>query len=258
MTYTKPGPITFPDPQHETTTLRLTATLLRGEAWRLATEADLLAAGFVRAPEASAQPSETGSVNCEEYGAACDNAEHWQKRAVAAETALQASDAELDRTREVLASERQRIADYKAAEWRNQTLGDEKEEPGDCPECDGSGNIVSGSGCTACGNTGKRKPIATSPFREVAEASARCGDEIDDPFDGSIATCKRPTGHSGDHSNGASAWVQDPAAPIKAEPPAVMLDDLLSALGAARGKLGGPAAELAGELYDRLSSGKGG
>lgn len=31
------------------------------------------------------------------------------------------------------------------------------ERAADCPECAGSGNVVPGSGCTACGGTGKRK-----------------------------------------------------------------------------------------------------
>ncbi len=41
---------------------------------------------------------------------------------------------------------------------------------------------------------------------QLPEASAQCGDKIEDPCEGSPATCTRPIGHSGDHSNGASAW----------------------------------------------------
>ncbi len=56
----KPEPITFSDPHHPSTTLRLTATLLQGEAWREATEADLAAAGFVRALDANNTSSPNG------------------------------------------------------------------------------------------------------------------------------------------------------------------------------------------------------
>lgn len=51
---------------------------------------------------------------------------------------------------------------------------------GDCPECDGTGSVVPGSGCGACGGTGvapapaqpEAKPIATSPIPAVAQRSA--------------------------------------------------------------------------------------
>ncbi len=67
------------------------------------------------------------------------------------------------------------------------------DQPEDCPECDGDGNIVPGSGCTACDSTGERKSIATSPFPEVAEASTKAwepkiGDRVRRKLNGELGT----------------------------------------------------------------------
>ncbi len=210
MTDTKPGPITFPDPHHPPTTLRLTATLLQGEAWREATEADVAAAGFVREPEASPTADEAlkelAEFLCEHDGEPSANpaAEAIRIMQLQAATAVEQG---------------RRIADYKAseAEWRESMRQLDAREKAQrdqlqqvdailrdaglkSPELDGNipgrvryvaydrADIIEANRKSAIASTaltdelrGKlkaaelapRRPIQTSPFREVAEASER-------------------------------------------------------------------------------------